>query len=83
MAHRAITSSTPTSKNENCAHAGWHADASGSWLAALAAARVPLRELRLCDGAVVPGAPAVNGSQPITSVLCVVGIWYTRHQVAC
>jgi hypothetical protein len=29
---------------------------TGSWLAALAAARVPLRQLRLRDGVVQPGA---------------------------
>lgn len=35
--------------------AGWQDTADGSWLAALAAARVPLRRLRLCDGSIVPG----------------------------
>jgi hypothetical protein len=39
------------------AGAGWNQWLSGGWLAALAAAGIPLRQLRLCDGSVVPGEP--------------------------
>jgi hypothetical protein len=34
-------------------------DRTGSWLAALAAARVPLRQLRLYDGGVRAGGPSL------------------------
>lgn len=35
-------------------------DRAGSWLAALAAAQVPLRQLRLCDGGVQAGEPVLS-----------------------
>jgi hypothetical protein len=48
--------------------AGFQQRSSGAWLAALAAAWVPLRQLRLYDGAMLPGE-LVGGSPPDWLVL--------------
>lgn len=40
---------------------------TGSWLAALAAAHLPLRQLRLCDRGVRAGEPVLRLANPLCS----------------
>jgi hypothetical protein len=47
--------------------AGFHDRLTGGWLTALAATRVPLLELRLCNKALVPGKSVRHGCSGCTS----------------